>query len=137
MQEKSPKRNDKRKGEWAEAQFVADALRNGYDVFSPIGDSSLVDFVLFRKGELITIQCKATWVDYNGWSKWNIVKGSMSKERYTDLDIDFFALYDGTLNKWRFVRPSQTNGQKTFRVSQNETNNLENWHDLTKTTRRR
>jgi Holliday junction resolvase len=130
MLEKSPRRSDKRNGEWAEAQFVADAMRQGFDVFRPIGDSAAIDFIVSKRNTIKTIQVKATWVDYNGKSKWNIGKGSSAKLRYTDQDIDFFALYDGTLGAWRFVRPSETNEQKTFKVAQNETNKLENWNDL-------
>lgn len=130
MLEKSPRRSDKRNGEWAEAQFVADAMRQGFDVFRPIGDSASIDFIISKRNIIQTIQVKSTFVDYNGRSKWNLGKGSESKGRYTDEDVDFFALYDGTLSAWRFLRPEDTNGQKTFRIYQNETNKLENWNDL-------
>jgi hypothetical protein len=126
----SPPRSDKHRGEWAEAQFVADALKNGFEIFTPIGDCSSIDFVIFHDGKPIRIQCKATWTNLKGKSKWNIGKGSSAKKRYTDHDVDFLALYDGNIECWRFVRPSETNGQKTFRIAQDETNKLENWHDL-------
>lgn len=137
MPHESPRRRDKQNGEWAEMQFVADAMRHGFEVFKPVGDSTAADVILIWENRTITIQVKATFTDLNGKSKWNIGKGSEAKKRYTDDDVDFMALYDGTIKKWRFVRPSQTNGQKTYRVHQQETNNLENWHDLTTTTRRR
>ena len=136
MPHESTPRRDKQNGEWAEMQFVADALRHGFEVFKPVGDSTAADVILIYHGRPITIQVKATFTDLNGKSKWNIGKGSAAKKRYSDDDVDFFALYDGTIKHWRFVRPSETNGQKTFRVDQKETNNLENWHDLT-TTRHR
>lgn len=136
MPHESPRRRDKQNGEWAEMQFVADAMRYGFEVFKPVGDSTAADVILIWETRLITIQVKATFTDANGRSKWNIGKGSSAKKRYTDDDVDFFALYDGNIDRWRFVRPSETNGQKTFRVSQNETNKLENWNDLT-TIRRR
>jgi hypothetical protein len=117
-------------------QFVADAMRYGFEVFKPIGDSTAADVILIWEHRLITIQVKSTFTDNNGKSKWNIGKGSSAKKRYTDDDVDFLALYDGNIDRWRFVRPSETNGQKTFRVLQNETNKLDNWNDLT-TTRRR
>jgi hypothetical protein len=126
----SPPRSDKHRGEWAEAQFVADALKNGFEIFTPIGDCSSIDFVIFHDGKPIRIQCKATWTNLKGKSKWNIGKGSSAKKRYTDHDVDFLALYDGNIECWRFVRPSETNGQKTFRIPQEETKQLENWHDL-------
>jgi hypothetical protein len=126
----SPPRSDKHRGEWAEAQFVADALKNGFEIFTPIGDCSSIDFVIFHDGKPIRIQCKATWTNLKGKSKWNIGKGSSAKKRYTDHDVDFLALYDGNIECWRFVRPSETNGQKTFRIPQDETKQLENWHDL-------
>jgi hypothetical protein len=126
----SPPRSDKQRGEWAEAQFVADALKNGFEIFTPIGDCSSIDFVIFHDGKPIRIQCKATWTNLKGKSKWNIGKGSSAKKRYTDHDVDFLALYDGNIECWRFVRPSETNGQKTFRIPQDETKQLENWHDL-------
>jgi hypothetical protein len=136
MQDESPRRRDKQNGEWAEMQFVADAMRYGFEVFKPIGDSTAADVILIWEHRLITIQVKSTFTDNNGKSKWNIGKGSSAKKRYTDDDVDFLALYDGNIDRWRFVRPSETNGQKTFRVLQNETNKLDNWNDLT-TTRRR
>jgi len=136
MQDESPRRRDKQNGEWAEMQFVADAMRYGFEVFKPVGDSTAADVILIWEHRLITIQVKSTFTDNNGKSKWNIGKGSSAKKRYTDDDVDFLALYDGNIDRWRFVRPSETNGQKTFRVLQNETNKLDNWNDLT-TTRRR
>jgi hypothetical protein len=136
MHDESPRRRDKQNGEWAEMQFVADAMRYGFEVFKPVGDSTAADVILIWEHRLITIQVKSTFTDNNGKSKWNIGKGSSAKKRYTDDDVDFLALYDGNIDRWRFVRPSETNGQKTFRVLQNETNKLDNWNDLT-TTRRR
>lgn len=136
MQDASTRRRDKQNGEWAEMQFVADAMRYGFEVFKPVGDSTAADVILIWETRLITIQVKSTFTDNNGKSKWNIGKGSSAKKRYTDDDVDFFALYDGNIDRWRFVRPSETNGQKTFRVLQNETNKLDNWNDLT-TIRRR
>lgn len=137
MQDESPKRRDKQNGEWAEMQFVADAMRYGFEVFKPVGDSTAADVILIWDGRPIKIQVKSTFTNLNGKSKWNIGKGWQTKKRYTDHDVDFLALYDGNIDRWRFVRPSETNGQKTFRVLQNETNKLDNWNDLTTTTRRR
>ena len=130
MSNQSTRISHKHRGEWAEAQFVADALKNGFEIFTPIGDCSSIDFVIFHDGKPIRIQCKATWTNLKGKSKWNIGKGSSAKKRYTDHDVDFLALYDGNIQCWRFVRPSETNGQKTFRIPQEETKQLENWHDL-------
>jgi len=76
-----------------------------------------------------TIQIKSTFTDLNGISKWNIGKGQNCKGRYND-SVDWFALWDDTIKHWRFFKPVDTNGQKTFRVHQTNTNNLENWHDL-------
>ncbi len=56
MLEKSPRRSDKRNGEWAEAQFVADAMRQGFDVFRPIGDSASIDFIISKRNIIQTIK---------------------------------------------------------------------------------
>jgi hypothetical protein len=69
MHDESPKRRDKQNGEWAEMQFVADAMRYGFEVFKPIGDSTAADVILIWETRLITIQVKSTFTDANGRSK--------------------------------------------------------------------
>ena len=121
--------SNKSRGEWAELQFAADARKYGWDVFIPFGDDCDFDMIITKQSLVLTIQVKSTYTDLNGTSKWNIGKGHDCKQRYND-DVDWFALWDDTIKHWRFFRPSNTNGVKTFRVKQTNTNNLENWNDL-------
>ena len=121
--------SNKSRGEWAELQFAADAKRHGWEIFIPFGDDCDFDMIITRGTTRFTIQIKSTYTDLNGVSKWNIGKGHNCKGRYND-SVDWLALWDDNIKHWRFFKPADTNEQKTFRVHQTNTNNLENWNDL-------
>ena len=121
--------SNKALGEWAELQFAADARKHGWDVFIPFGDDCDFDMIITKGDAVLTVQIKSTYTNLNGTSKWDIGKGQHCKDRYDD-SVDWFALWDGNIEHWRFFKPAQTNGVKTFRVKQTNTNNLENWIDL-------
>ncbi len=54
--------NNKRAGVYYETCFVTEAMKQGFDVFSPIGDHLPQDFILQNKlGKLFRVQVKGTW----------------------------------------------------------------------------
>src|SRR5579863_8175970 len=53
-------KNGKRRGEWAELQFVAAAAKHGLQVFRPFGDSASYDAVIETHGHFVRVQVKST-----------------------------------------------------------------------------
>jgi len=49
-------KNFKERGEWVEARFIADALRHGYKVLKPWGDSSPFDVALHFGTRIVRVQ---------------------------------------------------------------------------------
>jgi hypothetical protein len=53
-------KNFKERGEWVEARFIADALRHGYKVLKPWGDSQPYDVALAFGNRIVRVQVKST-----------------------------------------------------------------------------
>jgi hypothetical protein len=53
-------KNGKRRGEWAELQFIAAAAKHGLQVFNPWGESSTYDAVIETHGHFVRVQIKST-----------------------------------------------------------------------------
>src|SRR3954463_13900011 len=58
---KSPSiRNSKRRGEWAELRFMAEAVQRGFNVMRPWGESARYDVLLERNLRYLRVQVKST-----------------------------------------------------------------------------
>lgn len=126
---KSPVVTDsKKRGEWAEALFITEALRRGWEVFTEHGDSSSYD-VIVSKGDIMrTIQVKSTFVVNDKRSVWTVSRGSRKKTPYKD-GLDFFALYCHNTGVWYMITPEEIAGKKTFTIQHtNKTKN--NWDEV-------
>jgi hypothetical protein len=97
-------RNFKERGEWVEVQFMACALRLGFKVFKPWGDSSSCDIGIEHRPRLLRVQVKSTSYRLgNGYLC--AFKPNRSGKRYTVQKVDFFAAYVIPENVW-YILPS-------------------------------
>ncbi len=97
-------KNFKERGEWVEAQFIAQALRKGFKVLKPWGDSSTYDIGVEHGRQFFKMQVKLTSYRVgNGYQC--AFKPNWKSKRYTTKSVDFFAAYIVPENVW-YVLPS-------------------------------
>ena len=61
MKKRKPKIADKKKrGEWVELRFMAEAAERGLPASKPFGDSENFDVVVGRPGKFVVVQVKCT-----------------------------------------------------------------------------
>ncbi len=89
----------KYKGDIGEQAAILHALKNGYNVLSPIGDRLPYDLVFERDGIFLRIQVKTAWFDRK---KENFVvdvrrtktnRRFMKRDSYCEEDFDFALVY--------------------------------------------
>src|SRR5580693_1807556 len=95
-------RNYKERGEWVEAQFIAEALGRGYTVLKPWGDSQPFDVALIFGNRVVRVQVKST--------SFRVSTGYMCQfktnyhgRQYTPNLIDFFASYVVPQRTWYII----------------------------------
>lgn len=97
-------KNFKKRGEWVELQFMAQALRKGYNVFKPWGDSTAYDVGVEDGPQFLRVQVKSTsFRTGNGYLC--SFKPNRRGGRYTTRNVDFFAAYVIPEDVW-YVLPS-------------------------------
>jgi PD-(D/E)XK endonuclease len=97
-------KNFKERGEWVAAQFVAQALRMGFKVLKPWGDSCAYDLGVEHGRQFLRMQVKSTSYRLgNGYLCG--FKPNRRGARYTTKTVDFFAAYVIPQNAW-YVLPS-------------------------------
>ena len=97
-------KNFKQRGEWVEAQFIAQALHKGFRVLKPWGDSSSYDIGVEYGRHFLRMQVKSTSFQLaNGYLC--AFKPNRRGKRYTTRNVDFFAAYVIPENVW-YVLPS-------------------------------
>jgi hypothetical protein len=85
-------RTYKERGEWVEAQFVAEALRRGHKVLKPWGDSQPFDVALSFGNRIVRVQVKSTSFRVGTGYRCQIHTNPNGR-RYTPKLLDFFAAY--------------------------------------------
>jgi len=96
--------NFKKRGEWVELQFMAQALRKGFNVSKPWGDSSSHDVGLEYGRRLLRVQVKSSsFRTGNGYLC--AFKPNRRGARYSIKKVDFFAAYIIPANAW-YILPS-------------------------------
>ena len=90
----------KRRGEVAEAAFLAKAASLGFGVAKPWGDSERYDFILDSGHHYWRVQIKST--EHFAGSRYR-VKAAGWKARYTPDEIDFLIAYIVPQNLWYIV----------------------------------
>jgi PD-(D/E)XK endonuclease len=86
----------KERGEWVEALFIAAAIRYGYKVLRPWGDSSPFDVALCFGNRIVRVQVKSTSNRYT--------TGYLCQFQPYSLDqLEFFAAYVIPQNAWYLI----------------------------------
>jgi PD-(D/E)XK endonuclease len=84
-------RNFKERGEWVELQFMVRALRKGFRVSKPWGDSSPYDVGVEHGRQFLRVQVKSTSYRLANGYLCGFKPNQTNKSRYTTRKVDFFA----------------------------------------------
>jgi PD-(D/E)XK endonuclease len=94
----------KKAGEMAEACFIAAAVRHGFTVSRPFGDSARYDFILeCPDGTLLKIQVKSGSYSRYGAYCINAATGIAGRQPYSPGDFDFLAAYIIPADLWYII----------------------------------
>ncbi len=86
--------HSKVKGNIGEAAVAYHLLKEGYEVFTELGDNSRVDLIVLVDNKPIKIQVKALSINANGSVYLKTYKSGPGYEfTYTTNDVDIFAVY--------------------------------------------
>jgi hypothetical protein len=92
-------KNPKRRGEWAELRFMAEAAQRGLSVSKPWGDSERYDVGVEHNGEYQRVQVKSV-----SWHKGLSYRCGIGCSRaYKSSEIDFFAIFIVPEELWYIV----------------------------------
>jgi hypothetical protein len=95
-------KNFKERGEWVEALFIAAAIRYGYKVLKPWGDSSPFDIALCFGNRIVRVQVKSTSNRY-GTGYLCQFKPNYFSQPYSLDQLEFFAAYVIPQNTWYLI----------------------------------
>ena len=99
---KSTIKHCKRRGEWAELEFMASAAKHGLQVIKPMGDSASYDAVIENHGNFLRVQVKSTTsLRPEGCYRCNIRPASGLP--YQPGDFDFIAAYVIPEGAWYII----------------------------------
>ena len=87
------KMHAKDKGEIGHLAVAKDLLLKGYSVFTELGDNSRVDLITLKENRLIKVQVKSNIVKKGVVAIDPVKSGPNYSFRYTENDVDVFALY--------------------------------------------
>ena len=95
-------RTFKERGEWVELQFMARAVRKGFGVSTPWGDSSAYDVGVESGERILRVQVKSTdcRTEYGYLCQF---KPNAHSKPYTLKQIDFFAAYVIPADVWYVI----------------------------------
>ena len=99
----------KRRGEAAEAAFLARATHLGFTVLIPWGDSNRYDSVVELNHGLLRVQVKSATLYAE--TRYRVKTTGASGKIYTSKEIDFFVAYIVPENIW-YIIPIQAIGQR-------------------------
>ena len=106
-------RNTKRRGEWAEAAFVAKAMGQGLRVSKPLGDSDPYDFVVLNVRNAVNrVQVKSAWARRIG-------RGYEVHSTNKKLDrggFDFLVVALPEIDVWYVIPADAVHGKRTVRL---------------------
>jgi hypothetical protein len=97
-------KNHKRRGEWAELRFMAEAAQRGLSVSKPWGESDRYDIGVEHNGRFLRVQIKSV-MHRVGPSYRCGVRASDRSRPYKRCEIDFVAIYIIPESIW-YVLPS-------------------------------
>jgi hypothetical protein len=93
----------KERGEWVEALFIAAAIRYGYKVLRPWGDSQPFDVALFFGNRIVRVQVKSTSCRTGTGYFCQFKPHYLKKQDYTLAQLDFFAAYVIPVATWYII----------------------------------
>jgi hypothetical protein len=100
---KSRIKNCKRRGEWAELQFLATAAKHGLQVFKPLGDSARYDAVVENQGSFVRVQVKSTTCRKSPGYYICGVRPSVASAPYKRGEFEFLACYVIPEDLWYII----------------------------------
>jgi hypothetical protein len=92
----------KERGEWVEAQFIAEALRRGYTVLKPWGDSQPFDVAINFGSRIVRVQVKSTSYRVDNGYRCQF-QSNFHGRKYTLKLLDFFAGYVIPQETWYLI----------------------------------
>jgi len=95
--------NCKRRGEWAELQFMAKAAKLGLGVSKPWGEFSRYDMVIETGGRFVSVQVKSTIHRSVGGCYICKVAPSVTSKPYQLGEFDFLAAYVIAEDVWYII----------------------------------
>ncbi|MGA8502618.1 MAG: group I intron-associated PD-(D/E)XK endonuclease [Candidatus Sulfotelmatobacter sp.] len=110
-------RTFKERGEWVEAQFIAEALGRGFTVLKPWGDSQPFDVAINFGNRIVRVQVKSTSCLAGTGYRCEFERSSRSSP-YTLKQVDFFAVCVIPRNAWYLIPAwALVNGDQLKKVS--------------------
>jgi len=106
-------RDNKKRGEWAEAVFAARAAENGLQVSKPSGDSERFDCVVGTTGKFVAVQVKCT-IAKQGSAKGYICNLKTNNVKYEAGSFDFLAAYAILEDTWYIVPEKAIRGRSAI-----------------------
>jgi hypothetical protein len=95
-------KNYKERGEWVEAKFIAEALRHGYKVLKPWGDSKSFDVAVNFGNRIVRVQVKST--TYRVGTGYRCAfQPNRATAPYTLKQLDLFAAYIIPQDAWYLI----------------------------------
>jgi hypothetical protein len=92
----------KERGEWIELRFVVEAMRHGYKVLMPWGDSQPFDVAIIFGSRIVRVQVKSTTCRVGVGYRCEFERNSRTSP-YTLKQIDFFAACVIPENAWYLI----------------------------------
>jgi hypothetical protein len=91
----------KERGEWVELMFMVEAIRHGFKVLTPWGESSAFDVALYFGSRIVRVQVKST--SYRKSTGYFCHLRSGPQRPYTLDNVDFFAIYVMPQDAWYLI----------------------------------
>ena len=105
------------KGNIAETAIVAAAVKLGVDVYRPVGEGGRYDMIFDLGERLARVQCK--WASRHGdvlmvrcYSSRRSAGGRIVNRRYTEEEVDFFAIYSHDVDRCYLIPPKLWVGRR-------------------------
>jgi hypothetical protein len=92
----------KERGEWVELRFMAEAIRHGYKVLKPWGDSQPFDVAINFGSRIVRVQVKSTICRVGTGYRCDFERNRRSSP-YTLKQVDFFAACIIPENAWYLI----------------------------------
>jgi hypothetical protein len=92
----------KERGEWIELRFMAEAMRRGYKLLKPWGDSQPFDVAISFGNRIVRVQVKSTTFRVGTGYRCDLERNHRSSP-YTLKQVDFFAACVVPENAWYLI----------------------------------